>query len=174
MKKITALFIAVLMLVINFNISFAEEEIKVEYALQNEVNFHAEILADEAKERHFAFQLYACDGQTELGRRYVTTKEWETSFNINFSVPEYEIGEKFIIKLFSDNAKLIYNGETGKEAILETYVTTDENGKEMYQTSFYGEIQPYSEKAVSIKIRKNEFDAKYRMFGNEIYVSEDC
>lgn len=140
---------------------------------QNEILFHAEINSTEKKERHFAFLLYACDGQTELGRKYINTKNWETSFNVKFSVPEYNIGEKFIIKLFSDNAELIYNGLSGKEAILETYVTSDEAGNIVYQTSFYGEIRPYDEKIVKIKVENNTINTDYRVFGNEIYVSED-
>ena len=149
------------------------ETISVEYIKQNEVNFHAEILGESKNEKHFAFVLLACDGYTEIGRRYVTTRDWETSFNMNFQVPEYEIGEKFILKLFSDNAEFVYNGITGNEAILETYVMADENGNVLYQTAFYGELKPFDEKKVTVKIRNNELDIAYRIFGNEIYISED-
>jgi len=195
MRKFLSVLLAGILFIMAGSISFAEETevstetivpdgttveeiaeadaVEIKYELQDEVNFHAEILSDKKTEKHFAFILYKCDGQTELGRKYVSLKDWETSFNMNFSVPEYEIGEKFIIKLFSDNAELNYNGEKGKETVLETYVTADNDGEVVYQTAFYGELKPFEESKVSLKIRNNEIDTATRIFGNEIYVSED-
>ena len=177
MKRVISMLLAVMVAFGMCTAAYASEtEVVSEAAsfeMQTEVMFHAEIKSDENKVRNFAFMLYACDGQTVLGRRYVNTKDWETSFNMTFTVPEYNIGEKFIIKLFSDNGELNYNGSTGKEAILETYVTADEEGNALYQTAFYGEIVPAESKNVVIKVEGNVTDKEYRVFGNEIYVSED-
>ena len=177
MKKIISMLLAVMVIFGMCTAAMAEEtEVVSEaasYEMQTEVKFHAEIKSTEKKVRNFAFMLYACDGQTELGRSYVNTKDWETSFNMEFTVPEYNIGEKFIIKLFSDNAELSYNGITGKEAILETYVTADAEGNILYQTAFYGEIIPAETKNVVIKVDENTINKDYSVFGNEIYVSED-
>ncbi len=189
MKKIFYLFLAVLVLFGSITVLAEESGLAVEnlqaeekgvekvaplvYETQNELTFHAEIISEKNEERHFAFLLYACDGQTVLGRRYVNTASWETSFNMVFSVPEYNIGEKFIVKLFSDNADLVYNGITGNETVIETYVYSNEAGEVVYQTAFFGEIIPKETKPVKLKVEDNIINADVRIFGNEIYVSED-
>ena len=140
---------------------------------RDEIMFHAEIVSEEAISRHFVFELYACDGQTLIERKYVNTEDWETSFNMIFEVSEYPIGEKFILKLVSDNGRVSFNGEEGKVFILETYLTADEAGNAICQTAFYGSIIPEREKKLTFKVNNEIADVEYRVFGDEIYISEN-
>lgn len=155
------------------NVSSVGNDEEAVFISQKEVMFHAEIVSDEICSRHFIFELYASDGQTMLKRLYINTEEWATSFKMVFSVPEYNIGEKFILKLISDNAKLSFNGFEGKEVVLETYLTADDEGNAVYQTAFYGNIIPDDLKMHTLKVYNHTADADYKIFGDEIYVSED-
>ncbi len=156
-------------------ISYAEEtKDESGYGFEaDKISFHAEINDVEAKERKFLLGLYEEDGKKAIDFKLIRTMDWEKSFNAEFTVPEYEMGKAFLIRLMEEDGTIEYNGNEGNEALLQTYVYTDETGNAACQTAFYVSITPAERKNVKITLDKNEIKDGYFLLGEDVYVSED-
>ncbi len=153
--------------------SFAEEIRKDDDLLKDaKVSFHAEIDSEEMLERRFLFGLYSEEGEP-LGFKAQYVKDWEKSFNVEFLIPEYSIGEAFYVKLMEDSGEIEYNGEKGKKVKVNTYVYQDAEGNARKQTTFYGKITPGKIKKTDITLYGNKIKDDFFILDNKVFVSED-
>lgn len=165
-----SLFITVLLLTIIFSVSvFADGEIfdsvKVHF-VNNEIPTMVEGEA--------VFELYDENGEELLDSKTHSVKKGEKWFDIDFSVPAYPIGTKFMFKVSGNAEGAVHSGVKATEHILETYCVPDENGIMHYQTSFYMELAPMWNKEAVIRLPGEKETRVYHcLTEDEVYVTLD-
>ena len=98
------------------------------------------------------------DGDTEELLDSCTYEVADTGvIRLEFAVPEYEIGKRFILHMSQGEAELEYNGQTGAYFVLETYAYPDANGVwQLYNTEFYMTLTAASERFVNLRLDGKE------------------
>lgn len=102
-------------------------------------------------------------------------KRGERGFDMEFSVPQYNIGKKFIVSLIDGAKAITLDGELGNGFILETYSYPAEDGSSLkYQTKFYLGVNPYYNREAVIKVDGvNKTFYAHCFMGEELYVTTD-
>ena len=118
--------------------------------------------------------LYSEDGDILFDTKTFEMRRGFGAFEMEFNVPEYQIGTKFKFTV-SDAVKGVHhNGFYLPEHILETYSMPDENGIQQYYISFYMELLPKWSKEAIIEIPGIKNTLFYHCLeGDEVFVTKD-
>ena len=120
-------------------------------------------------ENEVRFELYDDTGVVNFDTVFHQLKRGQDSFEIEFALPRYPVGTKFLL-LIDDGVKgATYEGVYSSKHLLETKSIEGEN-----ITEFEMELDCYWNKEASIKIDgSDKTDYNYRIIGNEVYVTLD-
>lgn len=125
-------------------------------------------------ENEVRFELYDDTGVVNFDTVFHQLKRGQDSFEIEFALPRYPVGTKFILVIDDGVKGASYEGIFSSKHLLETKSVEDENGEIKNVTEFEMELDCYWEKKASIKIEgTDKSDYKYRIMGNEVYVTLD-
>ena len=120
------------------------------------------------------FKLYDETGENLLDTQSHQLVKGEKWFDIKFTLPQYEIGKKFRLVIAEGAKGAFHSGAFSPEHILETYSMPDENGTDVFYTSFYMELKPLWNKEAVIKIAGEKRTRFYHcLTENEVYVTTD-
>lgn len=97
----------------------------------------------------------------------------EAKFDVEFDLPNYSIGTKFIVNI-GDGVKGAYYGDNfGSSHILETKAVRDENGVMKNVTEFSMKLDCYWNKETSIKADGKETAYNYIVMEDDVYVPRE-
>ena len=120
-------------------------------------------------ENEVRFELYDDTGVVNFDTVFHQLKRGQDFFEIEFSLPRYPVGTKFILAIDDGVKGATYEGVYSSKHLLETKSIEDEN-----ITEFEMELDCYWEKEASIKIEgSDKRDYNYRIVENEVYVTLD-
>ncbi len=136
------------------------------------VQVHFEFTGIGDGETELTFGLYK-NGETKAAdTEAVHVRPDTTSFNLEFSVPAYEIGEMFLLKLEKGSAAFGFVEPTLEEVWLQTYLWS-QDGAPVYQTAFYLQLNPMWTRSVRLMTGVTAAPAPYfPMKDGNLYVSE--
>ena len=118
--------------------------------------------------------LYNEDGSMLLDTKTYEMRRGFGAFEVEFSVPDYDIGTKFKFTVSDSVQGVHHNGFYLPEHVLETYSMPDENGIQQYCTSFYMDLIPRWNKEAIIEIPGIKNTLFYHCLeGDEVYVTKD-
>lgn len=138
------------------------------------VGIHAEIKNEGYINRDVTFAICKSDSNDVLEEKSVSLTNSVTSFNMEFDVPEYKFGEKFVIKIIKGASEAEYNGKKGTEITVQPYIYSDAEGKAACQTTFYINLETAAQKKeYKVYLLEKEVAYPYYLSGEEIYVCED-
>lgn len=138
------------------------------------IGIHAEIKNEGYINREVSFAVYKKEGAEALSEKSIRLKNSVTSFNMEFEVPEYKMGEEFVIKITKGEAQAEYNGKKGTEFTVQPYIYADEEGKAACQTTFYINLETAAQKKeYKVYLLGKEVPYPYYLSGGEIYMCED-
>ena len=126
-------------------------------------------------EGEVCFSLYDENSALPVSSASYALKRGCRGFELDFSVPQYDIGKKFRLVLDEGAESMTFLETEGKEFEIETYSTiNEENGEKIYQTSFYMELNPYYNKEAVIEVAGYENTQYAHYFMNDtLYVTTD-
>lgn len=138
------------------------------------IGIHAEIKNEGYINREVSFAVYKEESAEALSEKSIRLKNSVTSFNMEFEVPEYKMGEEFVIKITKGEAQAEYNGKKGTEFTVQPYIYADEEGKAACQTTFYINLETAAQKKeYKVYLLGKEVPYPYYLSGGEIYMCED-
>lgn len=185
MKKLIALVMAAL-LCFSLMTALAEENTAPEIGAEPEVTepesmeplteksigIHAELIKEGYINREITFGVY--DGEVLLSKKSIKVTPGELSFNLEFELPEYNVGKIFTVRIESGDAEAEYSGAKGTSFAVQPYVYADGNGETACQTYFYINLYTKAQqKPYTVYYLKNPVPYAYYLSGGEIYMSED-
>lgn len=135
----------------------------------NTVFVHMEFTKPAEGSEELAFSLY--QGEEAVSSKTVKVSNGATSFNMEFAVPEYKIGEMFRLELTEGAAAFGFIEPLYREIYLQTYLAFS-GGKVTYQTAFYLSFSPEWKRSTAVMLHKKEAPAPYFPYGEDVYVSE--
>lgn len=155
MKKYIALITALAVLLSLGTAALAEEPLfySVGVVLQTDVPYGA------PKAQTLTFELRDADTGEVLGAKSVTySQTYEAAPLLEFAVPGYSAGKRFVFALTGGEAELFYNGAAGSSFELETYSYPNEEATALlYHTEFYLTLRPAAERFINVT-----FDGRVR------------
>ena len=143
--------------------AFAEEPIF------DTVSVHMEFTKPAEGAEELAFSLE--QNGAVVSEQTVTVLNGTTSFNLTFSVPEYKIGEMFLLRLTKGEACFGNIDPLFKEIYLQTYVMAI-GDEVLYQTTSYLRFSPEWKRQTKVEMGVREAMAPYFPFGEDVYVGE--
>lgn len=147
----------------------AAEEVKL---YESRLGLHAELVKKGYIEREVTFKVYDASGEKLLAEKKVAVKNDDRSFNVEFELPEYTVGDKFIVRT-EGGASAEYNGATGEELTLQPYVYHREDGTPLCQTVFYINLVTEAQKRdYTVYFSGSPVNYPYYLCGDEIYMDE--
>ena len=149
-----------------------EEIVAVEMAPTfDKVQVHIELTKAPDGEGQLTFGLYPAGAAKAADTKMVVVQKNDRSFNLEFTVPAYEIGEMFLLRLESGEATLGITEPAWQEVWLQTYVWA-EGEKPMYQTAFYLNMEPKWARNVRVQMGALPAPAPYYPINGDVYVSD--
>ncbi len=137
----------------------------------DKVHVHIELTNAPDGEGELTFGLYPEGAGEAVDTETVMVKPNDTSFNMEFSVPEYEIGATFLLKLESGEAAMGFIEPAYRELWLQTYIWAEDE-KPMYQTGFYLSMEPKWRRNVRVQMGTMPVPAPYYPINGDVYVSD--
>lgn len=115
-----------------------------------EVNLYVEVPYGMPKAQSLVFDLR--DGDTNELLSSITCEITDMSpLRLDFTVPEYEIGKRFIFHMSQGEAEIAFDGQVGAYFVLQTYAYPNEEETELfYNTSFYMGLRPAFERFANL------------------------
>lgn len=142
--------------------------------LERSIGIHAEIKHGGYVNSEIELSVYDESEENILDSKKVRITKELPSFYIEFDVPEYKVGKKFVLSLTSDVAEISFDGNCGKKFILETYTYKNEYGKDAHQKIFYVNLSIEGEEnKLNLMVDSKEVGYPYCILGEEVYISEN-
>jgi len=126
------------------------------------------------KEQKVTFGIFDESGTTLYDSKTQDIVRGNRWFDVDFTVPEYEIGTKFVVKVTEGEGDITFCDVTSASHTVETYSMPDENGQLVCNTTFYMNFNPAWNKEAIIKIPEVSQDLFYHfVMDDDVYVSTD-
>ena len=126
------------------------------------------------KEQSVTFGIFDESGQQLLDSKTQSMKRGKRWFDIEFALPEYKIGTKFVVKVTEGEGTITFCDVTAASHTIETYSMPDENGQLVCQTTFYMTFNSPWNKEATIKIPTSKETLFYHfVMDDDVYVTND-
>lgn len=130
-----------------------------------------------AKEQSLTFDLRDADSNILLDSKtiYISEKNYKYA-DLEFSVPQYEIGKSFILHMSSGDATLKYNNSVGAYFVVQTYNYTDSFSSALgCCTDFYFDFYPARGRSVELRLNNRlRTDLALYTYPQGILISADA
>ncbi len=166
-------WIKFIMVTLIFSVSFCLL-VNANSGLESSIGIHAEIKQGGYVNSEIELFIYDEAEENLLSSKKVKITKGLPSFYIEFDVPEYKVGEKFVLILDSDVSEISFDGNNGKKFLLETYRYKNEEGEDLHQTIFYVNLSiEGTDNALKLMVDSEEVVYPYCILGEEVYISEN-